>query len=372
MTRLLIVNPTLGIGGVERKIADIARCLSERQDKNLRVDLILEDKPTEASQSLFYQLVQQSSVHIHFKPALPFVSFFLYLMLYLVRRRPDAILAFSRRPSVLALTAAALLPGYKPRILLGNDSIASRALELYVPNPMLRRILKTQMQWLYPRAALILVPSETSKRDLIENFHLSPDKIRVLKNWTRQIPAQCVPKKFDVIYAGRVDRVKRITRLIEIIARIRPALGEIRVVIVGDGSEMDHVRHSARAHHLEHQIEFAGFQEDVGIYFARSKVFCLTSQFEGLPIAALEAMAYGLPVVTVAYAGADELVQNGKTGYICATDDEFSAALYKLLTDEPLRTRMGSCAREFVERAHGEAVLSEYVNLILNHSSEAC
>lgn len=367
MKRIFIINPSLRVGGVERKIADIARYLSQNRVSETQIDLFLEERlPENSREDVFLKLVQQSPVHVHIKPDTRFVTFFLYLLYQVVRYKPEVILAFSRRPSVLALTIRALAPWRKPRIIIGNDSIASRALALYVPHLLMRRVLALQMRWLYPHATRFLVPSDTSKRDLIENFHVPPRKISVLKNWTLPALPQNIPKTFDLIYVGRVDKVKQLTRFIEIIRTAREQLPSLRAVIVGDGNDMANVTNAISSCALEHNVSLVGFQTDIGSYLARSKIFCLTSQFEGLPIAGLEAMAYGLPVVTVAYAGAGELVQSGETGVICASDHAFSTALVHLLTDEAARAAMGKNAQLFVQRNHGAQVLEQYVDLVLN------
>ena len=367
MKRLLIVNPTLRVGGVERKIADIAQYISQHANLNLRVDLILEEPlPVNSPEDIFLERVAQSPLHIHFKPATRFLSFFFYLLYQVLRLQPDIILAFSRRPSILALILCELLWWRKPRVVLGNDSIASHDLNLYVPNPITQRILKKQMQLFYPRAALILAPSTSSKRDLIENFCVAPEKIRVLKNWTRSVPPQNISKIFDLIYVGRVVPVKQLTRLIQAIHQVRQTILQLRVVIVGDGDDMDNVKRAVRESELENAVEFVGFQANIGDYLARSKIFCLTSQFEGLPIAGLEAMAYGLPLVTLAYDGASELVQNNYNGFVCTSDQEFCDAIVRLLGNDELRAQMGAHARAFVQRAHGETVLAQYIHLVLD------
>lgn len=367
MKRIFIINPTLGVGGVERKLADIARYLAQQGELNAQIDLFLEERlPPDSDENVFLPLVQQSPVRIHVKPAAPFVSFFLYLLWQVIRRKPNIILAFSRRPSILALTLRELVRRRKPYIIIGNDSIASQALSHYVPQPSKRRLLQTQMRWLYPRADLFLVPSDTSKRDLSENFGVPADKIRVFKNWTPYHPLTTVPKRFDVIYVGRIDRVKHLTRLVEILRLLQPRLTSLHAVLVGDGNDMAKVQALARQYGLENNFSFVGFQDDIGTYLAQSKIFCLTSHFEGLSIAALEAMMYRLPVVTLNYAGAGELVQSGENGFLCANDAEFSDALYQLLTDDALRARMGQNAHAFVRREHGESVLADYVNTILN------
>lgn len=381
MKRVFIINPSLRVGGVERKLADIAHYLAQQDDPNRRIDLFLEQgRSQDAHENVFFELVQQSPFEIHVKPGSSFVPFLVYLLYQVLKQKPDVILAFSRRPSILALTIRQLVRWRNPRVIIGNDSIASQALALYVPRALLRRVLAAQMRWLYPSATLFLVPSETSKLDLIEHFHVPTDKIRVLKNWVYSetpgfLPSRSmaeepgvskVPKRFDLIYVGRVDAVKQLTRFVKIVRSVREVLPSLRAVIVGDGNDMAQVKRASLEFGLTNTIACVGFQADIGSYLAQSKIFCLTSQFEGLPIAALEAMAYGLPVVTLAYPGAPELVQWGETGYICANEEAFCAALIRLLTNEALRAQMGSQAQVCVRREHGQDVLAQYVNSIFD------
>lgn len=370
MKRVCIVNPGMRVGGVERKIADIAQHLSQNYPLNaLRVDLILEQPASDnPNENIFLRRVQNSALNIHFKPTRG-VPFFLYVLWRIWRSNPDIVLAFSRRPSVYALTIRKVLRRRKMRVVVGNDSIASHDLGLYVAQVWRRRILTAHMRWLYARGALFLAPSETSKQDLVEHFRVPPERIRVFKNWTLHAPLQIENKTIDLIYVGRVDRVKQIARLIEIARCVCARLPQLRVMIVGDGDELAEVQRRARELGLEGAIECVGFQADIGAYLARAKIFCLTSQFEGLPIAALEAMAFGLPVVTMDYAGARELVRAGETGFVCANEQEFCDAVFELLTSEARRAEMGQRARAFVQREHGAQVLDDYVACVLNEQA---
>ena len=96
-------------------------------------------------------------------------------------------------------------------------------------------------------------------------------------------------------------------------------------------------------------------------------MFCLTSLYEGLPVAALEAMAHGLPVITTAYSGAEELVQNRKTGYICTDKQEYVACIIRLLCDDKQRTKVGRQARAYVRKHHGEENLKRFVGLLIEN-----
>lgn len=365
MKRICIVNRGLRVGGVERKIADIVQELT-RQHADAQVDLILELPPSaDANENIFLQRAQTSGARVFFKPARG-VPLFFVLLWYTLWHKPDVLLAFSRRPVLYALWVRELLWWRALRVIVGNDSIASQALVWYVPQPLLQRVLKTQMRRLYPRAAQLFVTSEKSKQDLVENFRVPPAKIRVFQNWTGDVPPQTVPKTIDLIYVGRLDGVKQLTRLMDIAHAARERVPQLRVMLVGDGEEMELVRQRVRALGLEQHVEFAGFQSDVAPYLARAKIFCLTSKFEGMPLAALEAMAHGLAVVTTAYPGANELVDSGETGFVCANEPEFCDAVVALLTDDMRRVEMGRRAQDFVRREHGVHVLAAYVACLVN------
>lgn len=78
-------------------------------------------------------------------------------------------------------------------------------------------------------------------------------------------------------------------------------------------------------------------------------IYMLTSSMEGLPIATLEAMAAGLPIVASKVPGNSDTVERGVNGYLCSTVDEFTNVLTKLIEDSERRSRMGGASRERVE-----------------------
>lgn len=360
MNRVCIVSSGLRIGGVERKITDLAQYIASAYPANrVAVDLILEvPAAKDGSENIFLRLTQETGCRILFKPV--YVPLLPFLLWYVMRHKPDTMLAFSRRPGIFTLTARELLRWRKWRVILGSDSIASQILAWFNPEPWRRRLIGAQMRRLYPRADLILVPSDMSKDDLVSNFGVPPEKIRVFKNWTRYVQERDAVKTIDLIYVGRVDGLKQLTRLVEIARAVREKIPSLRVTLVGDGADMENVRRAVYERRMEDAFEFAGFQSDIGKYLAEAKIFCLTSQFEGMPLAALEAMAYGLPVVTTAYPGARELVQAGETGFVCANDREYGDALTALLSDDARRAAMGERARTFVRREHGLHILGAY------------
>ncbi len=130
-----------------------------------------------------------------------------------------------------------------------------------------------------------------------------------------------------------------------------------RMVLVGGGPLMVETRQAARRARIRANIHFAGPVEHAEVfgYLKRSKVMVHTSLGDGLPRAAIEAMACGLPVV--AYR---DTIAGGippEAGFL-VSERGLAHAARLLLDDDELRRRMGAAARRHVERHHGEAAIA--------------
>ena len=110
------------------------------------------------------------------------------------------------------------------------------------------------------------------------------------------------PMISDIIFAGRFIKEKHVDMVIAAVDILRTEISDIRAVIVGDGPEKDALHQMVSRLHLENHVTFTGFfdnPDDVTALMKSSKVFVIPSVREGFGMAALEAMACGLPVVTV-------------------------------------------------------------------------
>lgn len=125
-----------------------------------------------------------------------------------------------------------------------------------------------------------------------------------------------------------------------------------RILLAGDG-EPERYAGIARELGIADRCDFLGWVsgEDKEALFDRTAVYCLPSRAEGMPVALLEAMAHGLPVIATEVGGIPSVIEDGENGFLMAVgDDESMAALLdRLLSDGGLRTRMGLAARRTVE-----------------------
>lgn len=171
-----------------------------------------------------------------------------------------------------------------------------------------------------------------------------------------QVPATATDVRADpfrVVFSGRIwEHQKRASLVIRTLIRACRSKASIRATLIGDGyARADCERQVAEAG-LAAAIDFTGSlpPEQVKARLLDAQAILLMSDFEGLPIALLEAMAAGVvPVVRRIPSGIPELVDDGRTGLLVSEDPEEAAAALGRLADDPaLWRRCSTAARELV------------------------
>jgi glycosyltransferase involved in cell wall biosynthesis len=150
-----------------------------------------------------------------------------------------------------------------------------------------------------------------------------------------------------VASVARLNPVKRLDVLLQALALVE----EAKLVLVGDGPERGRLEALAESLGISGRVHLAGYREDVWPWLAACDVFALSSEWEGMPNAVLEAMAAGLPVVATRVGGTPDVVVEGVTGYLVPSDDPLALAraLKALIRDSGLRYQMGAAGRHRVE-----------------------
>lgn len=216
----------------------------------------------------------------------------------------------------------------------------------------LPRKLQQGLKLIFQRASSLITLSEGWQKYYIEEFELPAYKVNLLYN-----PVECpkdLPPKADnnplkILFLGQVKQRKGIYDLLESLARLKHREGiAIRLVLAGDG-EIEAVVRQAERLDIAQNLEVLGWigLEEKNRRLAEADCFVLPSYNEGLPMALLEAMSYGLPVVTTPVGGIGEVVDHQKTGLLIdpGSTNQLSNALKVLLSDRDLRLRLGNSAR---------------------------
>lgn len=155
--------------------------------------------------------------------------------------------------------------------------------------------------------------------------------------------------EYIVGYVGSVTTEKGINEFLEVDSSMSKKMGNIRFILVGSGSALKKSKEFIREKGLEKKFIFTGFQEDIRLTLGTFDVFLFpTRHYETTPLALMEAMAMGIPVVARDIGGNRELVIHGKTGYLFKdeTPEELADIIIGLLKDEKKRKAMSKMARE--------------------------
>lgn len=190
-----------------------------------------------------------------------------------------------------------------------------------------------------PREKLVTIPNGIELRP--------PTRNRLEVRASLGIPADAPV----VGTAGRITGQKGLEFLIQAAVLLGPAFPDLRVVLVGDGEERSTLEKQARSVGVEDRVHFLGVRMDIPDLLGAFDIYALPSRWEGLPMAVLEAMAAGLPVVASGVGGLPTAIRDGQEGLLVPPEDPaaLAAALERLLADPELRRRMGSAAKQRYE-----------------------
>lgn len=133
----------------------------------------------------------------------------------------------------------------------------------------------------------------------------------------------------------------------KIVSESRP---DVRFVLVGEGPLEEALKAQAAALGIEDKVIFAGYRDDIGDVLAASDLFVLSSLWEGMPLALLEAMAAGCAAVCTDVGGVAQVLQDGRTGLLVPPGDAqaMADALLKCLNDPELTRRFGQNGYQWV------------------------
>lgn len=167
-----------------------------------------------------------------------------------------------------------------------------------------------------------------------------------------------------VIHVSNFRPVKRVDRVLETFIKIRECVNA-RLVMVGNGPDRAALERSVANQELSESVEFVGERHDLVALLSSADLFLLPSAQESFGMAALEAMACGTPVVASRVGGLPEVIDDGKTGFLCDEDDinGMAARGIDLLTNKSLHERIaGAGAIAVRNRFCEDLVVPQYLD----------
>jgi len=344
MIRVLHVIATLDPAGAERQMVQLCRRLDPASFEPA-VCCLTRGGPLEAP--LADAGVQVSILHKRGKCDLAAIRG----LRSLIRRfRPDILHTWLPTANTIGRLAAL---GRRIPVWVASE----RAADIW--KGPLRRWLDRRLE---KHTARIICNAHALHRFLVQRIGLRAEKITVIPNGldlaefdedASREPAAPAPRPHRgplIGSVGRLELQKGTAHLLAAMPRILSVLSDADLWIIGDGPQGPTLREQARDQGVSEHVHFLGYRSDVPALLKRLDLFVLPSLWEGLPNAALEAMAAGRAVVATRVDGTPEAVADNTTGLLVPPRDPraLADAITHLLTHPDLRSRMGAAGRERV------------------------
>ena len=299
-----------------------------------------------------------------------------------------------KRPALRPLwRLARIIREWKPVIVhshMVHANILTRVTRLLAPVPVLICSARSIQEggrlrdWMYrvtdPLCDLTTHVCEAGAQRYIRERMVPPHKMRVVYNGVdteRFLPDGQVRlrirreaeigKQFVWLAVGRLEAPKDYPTLIRAFARVSAAREDTLLWIVGDGPLRGQLEALSREMGLQLGVRFWGLRGDVSNLMNAADAFVMSSSWEGLPNALIEAQACGLPAVVTDVGGNAEVVIHEETGFIVPPQnpDALAEAMLRLMhLPEQTRNQMGMLARQRVEQQFSlDSVVTLWENL---------
>lgn len=386
MIKICIMSTSLSnFGGEQRVVTQIANKMSEVSDFNIS---ILFTSPYEKSNQFAYPLNSNIQCFWDEKVARRKHKYLLsklyrrfYQKIYRmdnVKRATDLIISNTERNSYQTFFDAHdfdILIGVSPHssAILGLIDVKSKKIGWL--HSTFERYFETKNNYLWNQAPIynyamskldtLVVLTDAAKQRYSSEIGTEVKRIYNPLSFTSAIKSDLNSK--NIIFVGRIDYdTKGLNNLILILKHLQNMIDKFKLVIVGDGKDMNRLRKDIELHNLTDVVDFIGMTENVAKYYTNSSICLVPSNIEGFGLVVIEAMECGLPVVSFETEGPSEIISNGYDGFLVSDFDTyvFAEKIAKLLMDEQLLTRMSENAKNRAKDFYIDEIGNQWVKLL--------
>lgn len=368
--RLTLVIHSLAQGGAERDMAHLARCWTERGHDVavVTLDSVATDSYPLAEGVTRIGLGLAGDSHGWLQAISNNRQRIRALHDVLCQRSPQTIVSFIDRMNVLTLKAATGLT---------DPVIISERIDPRHHEP--GRIWRWLRRRTYPLCTAQVVLTH-SVRDWCRQLaprqpvHVIPNPARRPETGSTNVAPEWAPAGRTVLLGiGRLHPQKGFDRLLPIFQRLRSSHPGWHLVLLGEGEERIRLETQVQDLGLQQHVSLPGWVADVEGALSRSDLFVLPSRYEGFGNVVAEALACGVPVVTMdCPSGPGEIVRDGVDGFIVPADDtsRLEQVLDQVMGDAELRDQFSARGPEVLDRFSEQKFLAQW-DAVLEGNSES-
>lgn len=344
--KLTFVTSTLHAGGAERVISLLANSFCQ---KGYEVEIVCINKHL-----VFYPIDEKVKVWFAEDEvkSLSILKKLFWLRNHIKNDRPDVVIAFMLE--VYCVTLASLIGVSVP--VISSERI----------DPHFFGRAKGLLRWLLLRRTTHLVVQTVR----IKDFYSAK-----LQSRTTIIPNPVTDKVFSltptlkqkrIIAVGRLAYQKNYPMMFRAFAKVHHDFPDWQLVVYGNGPQKEEIRGVIERLGMEGHIILAGKSDHVVEEMNKSSLFVMSSDYEGMSNALLEAVCVGLPVISTDVSGARDLITEGVNGYIVPVGNEraLTLALSSMLSSPEKMDEMGRQSKALAPRFREEQIVGQWEELI--------
>lgn len=352
--KIIYTLASLGSGGAERVVSLLANRMAEQGHQVEIICLKFND--------VYYKLHPEVKVTLAMQQTKNRLTEVFWLRKYVKQEKPDVVIAFTE--GVYCFTIAALLGTKIP--VIASERLDPSAMTW--KRNLLKRFLLPYADWLVVQTKIIkdYFPKSIQKKTSVIFNPVRED----ISHSTFQAPPSTLNQ---IISVARLFPQKNQEMMIRAFAKIADKYPDWKLVIYGEGPLRDSLQLTIDSLQLSERVLLPGRTENVIDELRKSKIFCLSSDYEGMSNSMIEAICVGLPIISTKVSGTDELIEDGVNGYLVEIGDEkgMTEALDKLIQNEDLMKQMGEANLKKASFFRMDTIVDQWFSIIYRVLSQS-
>ncbi|MHA1264590.1 MAG: glycosyltransferase family 4 protein [Candidatus Helarchaeota archaeon] len=230
------------------------------------------------------------------------------------------------------------------------------------------------------KASIVIAATKQEFNDLLQ-FNINKEKIFIIPaginiRFPERKDSSSLDGNLRLLYVGRISRNRRIEIVLQAFKILYKTIKNISLWIIGGEERSSYIQQSGylkelmiycKKYHLDRHVHFIGYlpQRKLIPYYLQSDIFIYTSDYENFGQTILEAAAAGLPLICSAVGIANDIIDDGKNGFIVPNDPHYIATKLRfLIENEKNRKRFGILTKKKVKNNYSwDKVVKKYIKI---------
>ena len=353
--KIAIVSASLGVGGAERFAGLLSFML---HDLGYEVhNIIILDH---VEYDFKGKLVNLGQLFANEKGIFRAVKKGKYIAKYLAENDIEMVIDNRSRPSIVRELFTKWIYGNRKVYYFFHSS----NLEMYLTNSVF------WAKYIFGEATKLVCVSKEIEEKLKNKYQFTNTKTIynpiVFPEKVAEIPA-AIPEKYILFFGRLEEKIKNFSLLLNAFSKSKVYVNGTKLLIIGDGSDKNYILTKIAALQLKNHVQVLPFQKNIMPYIQHARCTILTSHFEGFPMAIIESLAVGTPVISVdCETGPKEIIQNNFNGLLVPNHDDIplSEAIKTMIENEKLYQTCKNNAQKSVEHLSLTNIAQQWKQLL--------